>query len=408
MARNKVIIDGDHQYDLRVLELRRGCSDGCQKYDWELSNHNIGIGLPPSNPEEIIGVILRGNIDTDTLHLYEEIGIPIIRCGNDAHPLDPRILSVIRDRRAAAKMAVQHFSDRNIQTLGFIGYQHWRGVSGESFFNAFNQYAEEAHMVCHLLQFSIVTPPQGVDKNESEEYQNWQAQFPRLQYQRNYQEFLKWVDERPKPLGILRGSDNLSARVIEMCMAANLDVPGDIAVLSYGNNEHICNNTSVKLSSIDPGVYNQGRKAIEMLYLYHQNKVRLSSRYLIPPLGVVERASTRVVQVEDPFVQKAITFILREFRTPIGVEDIARHVASSRRKLERDFKKHLQKSVGEFLKEKRMEEACLLLRTTERSIDEISRMVGLGPGETLHRNFKRSFKITPGAYRAKPDTSLQN
>ena len=113
----------------------------------------------------------------------------------------------------------------------------------------------------------------------------------------------------------------------------------------------------------------------------------------------VERRSTHFLSGMTPSVEKAVRFIWSDFREPISVDLIARKASVSRRKLELDFRKFLNRSVGEELRRKRLEEARYLLKTTEENIEEIAISCGMGEVSTLYKAFKKEFTITPRQFR---------
>jgi AraC-like DNA-binding protein len=47
----------------------------------------------------------------------------------------------------------------------------------------------------------------------------------------------------------------------------------------------------------------------------------------------------------------------------------------------------------------RLESACRLLETTNRSIEQIARTCGFGTPGTMNRTFRRRLNTTPGAHR---------
>jgi transcriptional regulator GlxA family with amidase domain len=47
----------------------------------------------------------------------------------------------------------------------------------------------------------------------------------------------------------------------------------------------------------------------------------------------------------------------------------------------------------------RLEAACRLLETTDRSVNQVARACGFGTPETLNRTFRRRLGTTPGDHR---------
>ncbi len=69
------------------------------------------------------------------------------------------------------------------------------------------------------------------------------------------------------------------------------------------------------------------------------------------------------------------------------------------RKLERRFRKHMNRGINAELIRKRLERCCELLKSTDEPVARIARQVGFGSGEYLHTVFARTFGMTPRQYR---------
>jgi len=202
-----------------------------------------------------------------------------------------------------------------------------------------------------------------------------------------------------KPVGILRGSDLMNAKLAAMCMASGLSIPNEIALLGYGNRHQICESAPITLSSLDPGDYEQGKMAVDALAQHLSGEGKANSTHLVPCKGVIERQSTQFVSTDDKTVAKAVEYIWKNFEKPITVDMVSEHLAVSRRKLERDFKKHLGCGISEEVRRKRLSSACELLRTSCMTIDEIAIKTGIGETVSLHRAFQKKYGMTPGEYR---------
>lgn len=83
----------------------------------------------------------------------------------------------------------------------------------------------------------------------------------------------------------------------------------------------------------------------------------------------------------------------------LSVAKISEAVGMNRSFLSAEFKKQYQISVSEFIKNCRLEEARKLLESTEFTMPEICRMIGLGSVETFHRLFRQKFGCSPGMHR---------
>ena len=85
---------------------------------------------------------------------------------------------------------------------------------------------------------------------------------------------------------------------------------------------------------------------------------------------------------------------------PLGVEDLARAAGLSRAHFSREFRRAFGESPHAYRLTRRLERAAALLRTTDNSVAEICLAVGLQGLGSFTSSFKRTYGITPTAYRA--------
>jgi AraC-like DNA-binding protein len=85
---------------------------------------------------------------------------------------------------------------------------------------------------------------------------------------------------------------------------------------------------------------------------------------------------------------------------PLGVDDLAHAAGLSRAHFSREFRTAFGESPHSYLLTRRMERAAALLRTTDRSVAEVCLSVGLQSIGSFTTSFKRTYGVTPTAYRA--------
>jgi AraC-like DNA-binding protein len=86
---------------------------------------------------------------------------------------------------------------------------------------------------------------------------------------------------------------------------------------------------------------------------------------------------------------------------PLGVEDLARAAGLSRAHFSREFRAVFGESPHTYLLTRRMERAAALLRNTDHSVAEICLSVGLQSIGSFTTSFKRTYGVSPTAYRAR-------
>lgn len=93
------------------------------------------------------------------------------------------------------------------------------------------------------------------------------------------------------------------------------------------------------------------------------------------------------------------TTMCSEFLNDITIEDIAQKLFLSTRQVSRLIKENYNKTFTQFLNEKRLEAACVLLKTTNLSISEISEKTHFISPSYFFRVFKKYYKTTPLKYK---------
>jgi len=119
----------------------------------------------------------------------------------------------------------------------------------------------------------------------------------------------------------------------------------------------------------------------------------------IPPDGVITRHSTDVLNIEDPSVAEAARFIREHASESIGVEDVLRKVAMSRRNLERRFKKAMHHSLLDDIRRVKLDRAARLLRETNLSIEHVAAQSGFNSHVRFTTVFRDHMNATPSTYR---------
>jgi AraC family transcriptional activator FtrA len=86
------------------------------------------------------------------------------------------------------------------------------------------------------------------------------------------------------------------------------------------------------------------------------------------------------------------------------IADLAKLAAMSDRNFARRFQEETGTSPYRWLTHVRLLRAQHRLETTNQSVDEIARAVGLGTAETLRHHFRRRFHVSPTSYRRRFST----
>lgn len=101
----------------------------------------------------------------------------------------------------------------------------------------------------------------------------------------------------------------------------------------------------------------------------------------------------------SPIVEKAVLIIDSDFSLPISLSSISEKIGISKVYLSSLFKKEVGKTVTDYIKEKRMNKAAFLLRTSSLQIQNVALYSGIEDVQYFSKLFKSSFGKTPKEYR---------
>jgi AraC-like DNA-binding protein len=93
---------------------------------------------------------------------------------------------------------------------------------------------------------------------------------------------------------------------------------------------------------------------------------------------------------------------------PLGVEAMASAAGLSRAHFSREFRRAFGESPHAYLLTRRMERAAALLRATDRSVADVCFSVGLQSVGSFTTSFKRTYGISPTAYRESFPPAVQH
>ena len=140
---------------------------------------------------------------------------------------------------------------------------------------------------------------------------------------------------------------------------------------------------------------------------YEINKGDISGLYLVAGTlldiliknGKSENSSEKENRGVAECVQNALRFINKNFRSPLSLEKVAEEVGYSKSHFSRVFTKYVGCNFIDYVKEKRLKSASLLLRTTEMNVTDIAFSCGYGSISQFIRDFKTLYAASPGDYR---------
>jgi LacI family transcriptional regulator len=329
---------------------------------WLLQTRWDGI-LCRSTDRRLARALLRRRIPTVDLNdIYGDLGLP-------------RIWS---DHRAIGRLGAQHLLERGLPHFAFCGFtrETWSDLRQDGFVET----VRGAGRSCALYK----SPWRGAHAPE------WTTEQEKIG---------RWIQELPKPLGLLACNDVRGQQVLNACRTVGMAVPEEVAVVGVDNEKVLCELCDPPLSSVVPNPERIGYEAAELLdRLMADDAVPVTER-LVEPVDVVMRQSTDILGIGDREVAAAVRHIRENACSGMTVGNVVEHLSVSRSSLERRFRKYVGRSPQEEIRLVQIKRVKQLLAETDRALESIAKLAGYVHPEYMSVVFKRTTGQTPGQFR---------
>ena len=295
------------------------------------------------------------------------------------HPLS-RCSRIECDSAEVARRAADYYLANDFTHFAFVGAPsdlNWSRRRQEAFVRRLG----EAGHSCAVYQ-----TPSDAERGE------WEIERQRMS---------RWLRKLPKPLAVFAANDARGRQVLNACLAANLPVPYEVAVLGVNNDVMICETSQPPLSSVAVDMEQAGYAAAELLDHLMRKTQRGQQCVLFKPQDVVARASTQRLQVNDRLVIRALEYIRINAGLNIRVSDVADHVGVTPRWLEKRFAQTLARSVMDEIQRVRMDTVSSLVAKSGLAFAAIARRCGFTSANHLGVLFRQTFGTTMSAFRKK-------
>ncbi len=202
-----------------------------------------------------------------------------------------------------------------------------------------------------------------------------------------------------KPFAVFATNDQAAVEVIEACMAEQIAVPDDVAVLGMLDMHIFRDSTTIPLSSITVDFDRVTGVACDLLADMMAGKAPPEQPIRYAPTGIAVRRSTDTIAAGQKQVAKAIQFMREHYAEPLDSDRIAEASAMSKSGQYAAFKKDLGQTPYVGLTRIRVDEAKLLLRDTIQSVQAVAEVCGFGDSMNLYRNFLQLVGQSPAPFR---------
>ena len=373
------------------VSLHRGIARYAREAAWALNDHYVRVGFPPVwwRGDGILTLITNPK---DLRALENFPGIPLVDLSKgwiaDSMPEADRPSGlgqprVFYDNEKIARLSADHFLQRGFEHIAYLNCgNYWHEIER---IPILRQVIGKAHCTFHEIEYyKHLSEPHSQSRQDHIAAHEW---------------LTRAIAALPKPLGIVTASDDNAVRLLQACNDAGVAVPEEVGVLGCDNDPMVCDYTPIPLSSVDVDWDRIGYEAARLLDQIMDGGAAPAAPVLIPPKEVVTRLSTNILAVSDPQVARALRFIWENFPKPIGTPEVAAAAGLNRRKLERDFRDHLGRSVGEEIIRVRIERAKKLLLQTDLKAHQIAEETGFSGLVAFSNAFVRITGTRPSHFR---------
>jgi LacI family transcriptional regulator len=282
---------------------------------------------------------------------------------------------------SVGRLGAEHLLERGFRHFGFCEYvgEFWSIARREGFAATL---AEQGY-ACAAYRI----PPPGPGTGGPEVYEQQQRQLA------------TWLKDLPKPIGVMCTNDLTGQQLLEACQRLSIRVPEEVAVVGADNDEPICRIASPPLSSVIINDQQRGYEAAALLARMMNGEPAPVEPILVEPAGVVTRASTDIMAIEDAAIVEALRFLREHCCERINVDDVVAEVPLSRSVLERRFRKIVGRSINSEIVRLRINRAIELLTETELGLKVVAQKAGFGTQSYMNAVFQQKVGKTPGSFR---------
>ena len=286
---NRLCYDGVFRYaktakwDVHLIEY--GLAAKKRQHLAEEAIPNVRDLMKMWQPDGII-VECAGRVPVLPLADFGKLPLVLLSC----HPQDAarKYSCVYFDNNVVARLAARELLSLGFKDYAFVPYPEdvvWNREREAAFFRMVKANGKEAHKI------DVGVAADGKDVMGV---------------------LVDAISRIPKPCGVFAVNDEMGSKVVSACKLAGLSVPDDVAVVGVDNDESLCEQSQVSLSSVRIDFEAEGYLSAELLdsqMVSHHKRRRAAKaeRLLADVVGLIRRASSR--RSVDARVAKALEHI---------------------------------------------------------------------------------------------------
>lgn len=300
--------------------------------------------------------------------------LPLARFGTlpvvfmDCHPslLPGAPITVYTDAASVARVAVRELLPRGLASFAYLPFTEdtiWSRQRGDAFVNLVKANGFD------VRRLSLPRGMTGI-------VQLTKCLVPQLR-------------RLVRPCGLFACNDGMGRLALTACEQAGLDVPNDVAVVGVDNDEALCENAAISLTSVRVDFDRFGFAAAQLLDARMADRRKRPASVAVESTDVVRRASSRRLPNADARVVKAIEYIRRNACLGISPPDVVREMACSRRLADLRFAEAMGHTILDEIHAVRLARVQELLLKPNVCVSAIPDLCGYGSLSDLCRDFKK-------------------
>ncbi len=336
--------------------------------DLLLANHANDHGLD--------GVVARATPELAELARTAKVPVVNVWMNSAAKGLP----TVVHDVAEAGRMIARHLLARGFRTYACLGFEGIVGTQAQV--DGFREVIGAVGFTCSECQVAH------------------QYDYTAENWQRFQEQLSRWMDGWAPSMGVMVTNDLLCRYLAESCRQRNIQIPRSVALVGSGNEVLVDTAANPTLSSIDYGFERIGHRAAELLDRLMDGEPAPAEPLRLTPVSLVTRQSSDAFVVDDVMVAEALRFITEHLHDDIDVEQVADHVATTRRTLSRRFHDSLGTTIHDAITHLRLDRVKQHLVETKAVLKSIAKDCGFRDAIHLCKVFQRIEGTSPSEYRA--------
>lgn len=290
---------------------------------------------------------------------------------------------VLVDHKAVANLVAEHYLTRGHKHFAYYSdVNNWAfEENGRAFVSALNAAGQECNWLCWHR-----SPAFNDGRLQWKHKRNWLAAE---------------LKKAPKPLAIFAATDDHAVEVLESCENAGLNVPEQVSIVGVDNSLLAVDAMHTPITSVDTNLELVGYRGAALLGDLMKGQRPQKEPLRIPPSGLIPRKSSDLLAIEHPGVARSLRFLLDHCHESIGVDDLVKVAAMSRRALHQAFLKQIGRPPGTELQRVRIERARKLLVESAEKLEVIAERCGYKSANSFWFAFKQATGLSPKEYRTR-------